>query len=226
MRAGGTPYRVGLVADTHVGEFLDALPDAVPEALAGCDLILHAGDLSTPDVLRPLREVAPVVAVRGDHDRGAGHLPRRAVVTVGGIRIGLTHGSNGRAWDTGVTLAQVAAGRMLPWQRALHTALVAGFGTIDVLVYGHWHAPVEDHVGSVLCVCPGAVCPQGSLEGGRPPRPGRAGVSDRVVRRFRRILGPDAMVPRVGILEVGPGGIRHRGVVLASERPPAAPRSG
>jgi uncharacterized protein len=215
-----TPHRVGLVADTHVGEFLDALPEAVPEALAGCDLILHAGDMSTPDVLRPLREVAPVVAVRGDHDRGADHLPRRVVVTVEGVRIGLTHGSNGRAWDTGVTLAQNAAGRVVPWRRALHTALVSGFGTIDVLVYGHWHAPVEDHIGSVLCICPGAVCPRGSLEGGRPPRPGPAGVADRVVRRFRDILGPEAMVPRVGILDIGPAGIRHRPVPLAPHAVP------
>ncbi len=219
-------HRVGLVADTHVGEFLDALPASVPRALAGCDLILHAGDMSTPAVLDDLRAVAPVVAVRGDHDRGAGHLPSRVVVTVGGVLIGLVHGSNGRAWDTAVTLAQVGAGREVPWRRALHTALVAGFGSIDVLVYGHWHGPAVDHVGSVMCVCPGAVCPWGSLEGGRPPRPGRAGVGDRVVRRFRRLLGPEAMRPRVAVLEVGPDGTRLRGIDLPPVPAHRGPASG
>ena len=46
--------RIGVVADTHVGEFLPALPPAVCEALEGCDLVLHAGDLSVPGVLDDL----------------------------------------------------------------------------------------------------------------------------------------------------------------------------
>lgn len=210
--------RVGLVADTHVGEFMDALPDGVADALAGCDLILHAGDLSTPAVLSDLERVAPVLAVRGDHDRGADHLPTRLVATVAGFRIGLTHGTRGRPWDTAVTLAQCAAGQEVPWRRPLHTALVSSFGSIDVLVYGHWHAPAVDRVGSVLCICPGAVCPWGSLEGGRPPRPGGAGVADRVVRRFRRIMGPDALRPQVGLLEIGPHGVHHRQIILRGDR--------
>jgi uncharacterized protein len=64
--------RIGVVADTHVGEYLDALPAGTLEALEGCDLVLHAGDLSVPSVLEDLEQVAPVVAVRGDHDRLGG----------------------------------------------------------------------------------------------------------------------------------------------------------
>lgn len=201
-------HRVGLVADTHVGEFLPELPPAVLEALSGCDLVLHAGDLSRVRVLDELARVAPVAAVRGDHDTDADALPRRLVVTIGGWRIGLTHGSRGRAWDTAVTLTQVAAGRSVPWRPPLHRRLVAAMGSVDALVYGHWHAATVSQVGSALCICPGAVAPLGSLEGGAPPRPGGAGVADRVVRRFRDLLGPDAMRPSVGVLEVGSAGIR------------------
>jgi len=219
VRGAARVRRIGLVADTHVGEFVEALPPGLAEALAGCDLLLHAGDLSRVRVLDDLAAVAPVVAVRGDHDTDAHDLPARVVVTVGGWRIGLTHGSRGRAWDTAVTLAQDAAGRPLPWRRPLHRRLVARLGAVDALVYGHWHAPALDRVGSALCICPGAVTPWGSLEGGAPPRPGAAGVADRVVRRFRDLMGPEAMRPRVGVLEVGSGGIRPRLVPLDGASP-------
>ena len=40
--------RVGVVADTHVGEFLDELPETVLEALDGCALILTPGTSASP----------------------------------------------------------------------------------------------------------------------------------------------------------------------------------
>ena len=98
------------MADSHVGEFLDELPESVLEALEGCDLILHAGNLSVPSVLHDLERVAPVVAVRGDHDRLGGlALPRDVVVVAGGQRIGLTHGDRFGPIDASVVTASVAA---------------------------------------------------------------------------------------------------------------------
>ena len=61
--------RIGVVADTHVGEFLDALPDGVLEALEGCDLILHAGDLSVPGVLDPTANTPRSVGVNPNGTR-------------------------------------------------------------------------------------------------------------------------------------------------------------
>lgn len=211
------PTRVGIVADSHVGEFLAELPAGVMRALAGCDVILHAGDICDIAVLDQLGRIGPVHAVAGDHDTGrAANLPRDLVVEVAGRRIGLTHGRRARMIDTAVTLAHVVAGRRLRWRAGLHKALRRRFAEIDCLVYGHWHEPALGRVGSVVCFSPGAVCPWGSLEGGRPPRPGRAGISDRVVRRYRRQLGPEAMRPRVGILEIGPDGITPRSIPLDS----------
>lgn len=206
--------RVGLVADSHVGEFIDAMPAAAADALRGCDVILHAGDLSTTAAIDALEAVAPVVAVRGDHDIGLDHLPRRLVVDVGGWRIGLTHGSHGRPWDTGTTLAQCAAGRRLAWEQTLHRHLVATLGRVDAVVYGHWHVAAVGTVGSVLCVNPGAVCPWGSLEGGRGRRAGYDGLADRVVRRFRTVMGSAALRPSVAVLDVGSAGLRVRHVPL------------
>jgi uncharacterized protein len=205
---------VGLIADTHVGEFLAELPKAVFAALDGCDLVLHAGDLSVMSVLDDLEQIAPVRAVRGDHDRDADSLPTSLVATVAGQRIGLVHGSLGRAADATVALAQAAAGRPLPWRDLYHRRLIAGLGDIDALVYGHWHFPVIARVGAVTVVNPGAVCPEGSLVGGRPVGQGRTGAADRVVRRFRAAMPPEDMLPSVAILDVGTSGIRPRLVTL------------
>lgn len=204
-----TTVRVGVVADTHVGEFLDELPETVLEALDGCALVLHAGDLSVPSVLTELDAVAPVVAVRGDHDRLDGlALPETAVVAVCGHRIGIVHGVRRKLVDASIITAGVLAGRDVRYRAGLHRALARRLGPVDCVVYGHWHEPSCARVGSTLVFSPGAVCPWGSLEGAAAPRTGLAGVEDRAVRRFRWQLGPDAMRPSVGMLEVGSGGIR------------------
>ena len=57
---------VGVISDTHGL----VRPEAF-EALKGSELIIHAGDVGGPEVLEELRRVAPVVAVRGNNDRGA-----------------------------------------------------------------------------------------------------------------------------------------------------------
>ena len=87
--------RVGVIADTHSPEFLDRLPDAVFEALAGSELILHAGDINSEETLAALRRIAPVEAVRGDHDRSLG-LPKSREIVVEGKRIVVVHGQRSR----------------------------------------------------------------------------------------------------------------------------------
>ena len=57
---------VGVISDTHGL----VRPEAVA-ALAGSELIIHAGDVGGPEVLEELGRLAPVVAVRGNNDRGA-----------------------------------------------------------------------------------------------------------------------------------------------------------
>ena len=57
---------VGVISDTHGL----VRPEAV-DALTGSALIIHAGDVGRPEVLEELGRVAPVVAVRGNNDRGA-----------------------------------------------------------------------------------------------------------------------------------------------------------
>jgi putative phosphoesterase len=195
---------IGVIADTHVGEFLDDIPAQALEALAGSDLILHAGDLSDGSVIPVLEQIAPVVAVRGDHDlASAPRLPARAVVQAGNVRIGLVHGKR-RSSDALVVAAHALAGRRIGFNAHRARAMARAFRAHEVhaVVFGHWHEAMIEHVDGVVVFSPGAVCPWGSLEGGRPPRAGAAGIADRVVRRYRRQLGADAMRPSVGRLRI------------------------
>src|SRR5690349_16732721 len=55
--------RIGVISDTH-----GLLREEAVDALRGSELIIHAGDVGTAGVLDALREIAPVVAVRGNVD--------------------------------------------------------------------------------------------------------------------------------------------------------------
>ncbi len=79
---------VGVISDTHGLVRPEALA-----ALRGVRLILHAGDVCAADVLATLREIAPVLAVRGNNDRGdwARALPTSRDVDLGGARVHLLH---------------------------------------------------------------------------------------------------------------------------------------
>ena len=80
--------RVGVISDTH-----GLLRPQALEALAGSDLILHAGDIGGQAVLDALGAIAPVHAVRGNNDRGAWAepLPDTRAVPLGPARAWVLH---------------------------------------------------------------------------------------------------------------------------------------
>jgi uncharacterized protein len=61
----GMRRTIGAISDTH-----GLLRPQALAALAGCDPIIHAGDVGSPDVLARLGALAPVHAVRGNVDHG------------------------------------------------------------------------------------------------------------------------------------------------------------
>ena len=123
---------IGVISDTH-GLLR---PEAI-EALHGCDRIIHAGDVGSPDVLDRLRLVAPVVAVRGNVDKGAWALalPRTATIDLGGKAIYVLH-----------ILAD------LDLQPAPAGA--------SAVVYGHSHKPSIEERDGVLFLDPGSAGPR------------------------------------------------------------------
>ena len=125
-------HGVGVIADTH-----GLLRPEALEALRGSDLIVHAGDVGTPDVLRALEELAPVVAVRGNNDRGpwASALPVVEVLELGWASLYVLHDLNGLDLDP----------------RA------AGFSAV---IAGHSHQPRSEERDGVLYFNPGSAGPR------------------------------------------------------------------
>jgi uncharacterized protein len=119
---------VAVISDTHLPRGARRLPDACVERIAGADLLLHAGDFVTAEVLRELGEIGPPLAgVHGNVDSAEVRrlLPAERVVSVGEARIAMLH-------DAGP-----AAGRLERMRRRFADAA-------DALVFGHSHLPLYE----------------------------------------------------------------------------------
>jgi putative phosphoesterase len=204
--------RVGVVADTHCPEFIDRLPDRLFEVLDGVDLLLHAGDISSEDTLEALGRLAPVEAVRGDHDRSMGNLPVSREVIVEGKRIVVVHGQRSH-WieEPNTLLWTLSLGYFLP-DRGLPEALRRRFPHADAIVYGHTHRARAETVAGVLLFNPGGVH-QWNPVSARKRLTEHPGWFEwcwlQVARHLRRYAKPS-----VGILEVDGSGIVPRVIEL------------
>ena len=132
LSRAGEGKRVGLIADTH-----GLLRAQAGAALAGCALIVHAGDIGGLEVLQELESVAPVLAVRGNVDvqPWASGFPDCRVVEVGGVLLYVLH-------DLEQLDIDPAAGGMA------------------AVVSGHTHHAVIEERGGVLYVNPGSAGPR------------------------------------------------------------------
>ena len=197
--------RIGVVADSHSPEFLDRLPARIFEVLEGVDLILHAGDIVSEETLVALRRLAPVEAVRGDHDRTLRALPVSREITVEGKRIVVVHGQRSHWLEEPITLVwTLSLGYFRP-HRGLPRALKKRFPDADAIVYGHTHQPRVETIDGVLLFNPGGVH-QWNPATAQLRLKQRPGWFEwcwlQVARHMRR-----SPKPSVGILEVGESGI-------------------
>lgn len=115
--------RAVVLSDTHLRPgSRRRLPERVLAELQRADVVLHAGDILTADVLDRLAVYAPVHAVLGNNDRDlVGQLPERLEVELDGLAVGMVHDSGPRK------------GRESRLRRAFpHAGLV---------VFGHSHIP-------------------------------------------------------------------------------------
>ncbi|HEV2036309.1 MAG TPA: metallophosphoesterase family protein [Candidatus Dormibacteraeota bacterium] len=149
--------RIGVVSDTHCPEFLDQLPDRLLEALRGVDLILHAGDVNGPETIAQLGRIAPVEAIRGDHDRTLATLPWSREITVEGRRIVLVHGHRSRWLEEPQTLLWTLTLGYFHPHAGLPRALHRRFPRADVIVFGHTHRPLIETRDGTLLFNPGGV---------------------------------------------------------------------
>ena len=118
--------QVAVLSDTHSPRFWKGCPAAVAAQLTGVDLILHAGDVCTPDVLDELSAYAPVRVVLGNNDGAevaAWGAPETLELDLDGVAVAMVH-------DSGP-----ATGRTARMQRR--------FPHADLVVFGHSHIPLD-----------------------------------------------------------------------------------
>jgi uncharacterized protein len=119
---------IAVIADTHMPRGGRRLPDACVERVEAADLLLHAGDLMTVEVLRSLEAIGPpVAAVHGNMDTAELRrlLPAERVVEAGGVRIAMVH-------DAGPSTDRLERMRRRFGDRA------------DAVVFGHSHLPLHE----------------------------------------------------------------------------------
>jgi uncharacterized protein len=119
---------IAVISDTHLPRGARWLPEACVERIAAADLLLHAGDFLTVDVLRELESIGPpLLGVHGNVDSAELRrlLPAERVVEADGARIAMVHDAGPRAGRLG--------------------RLRARFGErADLVVFGHSHMPLHE----------------------------------------------------------------------------------
>ena len=127
--------KIGIISDTH-----GLLRPDVHTALAGVELILHAGDVGGDEILDELELIAPVHAVYGNTDApGQPRLADAIDLSIGGVSIHVSHGHE---------IGSPVAARLLERYAA------------DVVVFGHTHRPLIARAGDRLVLNPGAAGPR------------------------------------------------------------------
>jgi len=200
--------RVGVVADTHCPEFIDRLPERLLSALQGVDLILHAGDITATSTLDELARIAPVQAVRGDHDRNLESLPATREIALEGKRIVIVHGQRPRWLEESQTFWWTVSLGFFQPHRGLPSSLLLRFPHADVIIFGHTHRAYVRKVRGTLLFNPGGVHQWNPITATRrlAQHPGWfEWCWLQVARHMRRYESPS-----VGIVEIGEHGIVPR----------------
>ena len=117
--------RIAVLSDTH-----GLLRPEVLDAIAGCDAIIHGGDINKPEIIDRLKEVAPVYAVRGNNDKEwAEHLPVTLTFQIEDCRFFLVHNKK--------EVPKILTG-------------------IDAVIFGHSHKYFEQTIDGRLWLNPGS----------------------------------------------------------------------
>lgn len=116
---------LAIISDTHLPRGERRLPASCVARMAAADVILHAGDIRTLEVLEALREIGPPLhAVAGNVGEPSlrRELPEAIELELGGVRLAMTH-------DAGPARGRPAR-------------LRARFPRAAVVIFGHSHVPL------------------------------------------------------------------------------------
>lgn len=130
--------KIAVLSDTHVTSF-DDIPRKIIDCLSTVDLIVHAGDFVTLNVLEGLNKLGKVTAVHGNMDSSElrNSLPDKEIIEVGSKRIGITHG-----WGA-------------PWEMEKKVRTMFPDEKLDAIIFGHSHFSQNKVIDDILFFNPG-----------------------------------------------------------------------
>ena len=132
--------KIGVLSDTHIPVNSCELPPELIEALKGCDLIVHAGDLVDLCIMKELGRLSQVEAVSGNMDlpKAQAALEKKKVLIVAGKKLCLMHGYGNP--DKLIDIMKEEFFSQKP----------------DIIVFGHSHVPMNEYIDGVLFFNPGS----------------------------------------------------------------------
>jgi putative phosphoesterase len=150
--------RIGILSDTHLTLVSEELRRTMTTLFRHVDMVLHAGDITSIGVYEFLSNWN-LIAVRGNMDdyEVRALLPEKRVEEIGGKRIGIMHGRGS--------------------SHGLEDLVRGEFRDVDLVVFGHSHAPLNVMKEDTLLFNPGSFR-------GTPSLPGTVGILeiDRTIR--------------------------------------------
>ena len=128
--------KIGTISDTHLKEVSQQLIDMYDQYFSGVDMIVHAGDLVSMEIVDFLGQ-KPLHVVQGNMDNRdiRERFPKKEVIVADGFRLGLIHG-----W-----------GSPFGMERRIRSQ----FNDVDAIIFGHTHRPTNRRDKGVLFFNPG-----------------------------------------------------------------------
>lgn len=117
--------QIAVLSDTH-----GLLREEVIQAIAGCDAIVHAGDINNQQILDRLSALAPLYVVRGNNDKDwAAYIPQNVMIHMEDCMLFVVHNKKDIPED---------------------------LSGVDVVIFGHSHRYSEQIVDGRLWLNPGS----------------------------------------------------------------------
>ncbi|WP_346930756.1 metallophosphoesterase family protein [Clostridium sp.] len=132
--------KIGIISDTHMNKHYSKLKHILDDKLKDVDLIIHAGDYTSPEVISLIKEKSEFIGVYGNNDKSnlRSLVPEKHILTLEGYKIGICHGDGTKK------------------QTIDNVAETFKKDKLDIIIYGHSHKPCIFTKGKTMYLNPGS----------------------------------------------------------------------
>jgi len=138
--------KIMIISDTHMPKYNKAIPQKMMSFMNDVDLIIHVGDFQSYEVYELFCQQKKVFAVHGnnDDDQLTQLLPRKSIIEIEDVKIGLFHG---HGLSMGVNKKNNTLNRTLSEFK---------YDVVDLIIFGHSHIPFIKKIDNITLFNPGS----------------------------------------------------------------------